>query len=67
MVVVLLVAASREPVSEGGELAFSKDSCPAEILRNEEVFHRSENLYVSHFVLPSDLYDLPQISHHESV
>ena len=26
-----------------------------------------ENFYVCHFVLPSDLHDLPQMYHHESV
>ena len=39
-----------------------KMSCPVEILPDEEVFHRREscpleNVYVSHFVLPSDLHD----------
>ena len=60
VVVVRLVDASREPISEGGQLASS--SCPAEILSDEEVFHRTEsgpldNFYVCHFVLPSDLHD----------
>ena len=58
MVVVLLVAASREPVSWHPQ----KMACPAEILPGEEVFHRREscpldNFYVCHFVLPSDLHD----------
>ena len=39
-----------------------KMSCPAEILSDEEVFHRREscpleNFNVCHFVLPSDLHD----------
>ena len=49
MVVVRLVAASREPVSEGGQLASSKDSCPAEILSGEEVFHRGESCLLENF------------------
>ena len=64
MVVVRMVAASREHVSEGGQLIWQtqKMSCPAEILPDEEVFHRSEscplkNFYVCHVVLPSDLHD----------
>ena len=63
MVVVLLVAASREPVSEK-EVSWhpQKMSCPSEVLLDEEVFHRREsgpleNFYVCQFVLPSDLHD----------
>ena len=54
MVVVRLVSAiSWHP---------QKMSCPAEILSDEEVFHRREsctleNFNVCHFVLPSDLHD----------
>ena len=62
MVVVLLVAASREPVSEGRRSVGIVMSCPADILPDDEVFHRRdscplENFYVSHFVLTSDLHD----------
>ena len=73
MVVVLLVAGSMEPASEGGQLASSRDVLSSgEILPDEEVFHKREscpleNFYVSHFVLPSDLHDWPQMSLHESV
>ena len=53
MVVVLLVASSREPVAELGILKRCLD---------EEVFYRREscpleNFYVSHVVLLSDLHD----------
>ena len=62
VVVVRLVAAGREPVSEGVSWHHQKMSCPAEILSHEEVFHRREscpleNFNVCHFVLPSDLHD----------
>ena len=43
MVVVLLVAESREPVSEGGQWHPQKMSCLAEILPDEEVFHRRDS------------------------
>ena len=60
MIIVRLVAASREPVSVSWHP--QKMSCPAEILSDEEVFHRREscpleNFNVCHFVLPSDLHD----------
>ena len=61
MVAMLLVAASGKPASEGGQLA-SSIFYPAEILPDEEVFHRREscpleNFYVSHLVLPFDIHD----------
>ena len=59
MVLVLLVATSRKPAPESGQLA---SSCPAEIIPDEEVFHRREScplekFYVSLFVLPFDFHD----------
>ena len=62
MVVVLLVAASREPVSEDGQLASSTDVMFSGDSLDEEVFHSREsypfeNFYISHYVLPSDLHD----------
>ena len=63
MVGVRLVAASREPVSEGGSVGILKRyPVQAEILSDEEVFHRREscpleNFNVCQFVLPSDLHD----------
>ena len=55
MVVVLLVSAREGPSSDIWHP--QRVSCPAEILSDEEVFHRRdscpiENFYVSHFVLP---------------
>ena len=70
MVVVLLVTASRDLLLQAVSWHPQKVSCPAKILSDEKVFHRNEscpleNFYVSHFVLPSDLHYLPQMSHHE--
>ena len=71
VVVILLVDASREP-RQAVSWHPQKVSCPAEIISDEEVFHRREscllhNFYVSYFVLPFDLHDSLQMSHHESL
>ena len=49
MVIVILVAASREPVSEGGQLASSKDVLSSGVLPDEEVFHKRESCPIENF------------------
>ena len=49
MVVVRLVAESREPVSEAVSWHPQKMSCPAEILSDDEVFQRRESCPLENF------------------